>query len=248
MTLPSYVASSNADMGTPGNGTSMLLTRPAAWVSGLAAFSGLYKENGNAVAAPSGWVEVSGSPFAAGTSFWAHVFYKILGGSEPANYTWSWTGSVWREGGALALLDTDQTTPIDQIAGQSNASSTTITAPAVTPSVNNTLLLVLGFYFNDGAYTSNTGMTERIDFGGRAFTMATETGPAATVSSGTNTFTSSVSAAVNVGVAIAVQEVQSPPPPPSGGTYYSGGLAPDQRIRRGFPGYMRRASGLLVAA
>lgn len=209
MTLPSYVASSNVDMGAGGNGTSVVLTRPAAWVSGDTAYVGIYKESSAAITPPSGWTELSGSPFANSTNFWSHVFRKVLGGSEPSTYTWSWTGSIWREAGGLSIHDTDQTTPENQgpSATVTTSTTTTITCPALTPSVANTLILCIGFNFADASYTSNDGMTERIDFGVRAFTFATETGPSSGVSTGTNTFTST-SGAPNTGISLLLQEVQ----------------------------------------
>lgn len=196
-------------MGAPGNGTSVVLTRPAAWVSGDTAYVGIYKESSAAITPPSGWTELSGSPFANSTNFWSHVFRKVLGGSEPSTYTWSWTGSVWREGGGLSVTNTDLTTPENQgpSATATTSANATITCPALTPSVANTLILCVGFNFADTTYTSNDGMTERIDFGGRAFTFATETGPSSGVSTGANTFTSS-SSAQNTGISILIQEVQ----------------------------------------
>lgn len=207
MTLPSYVASSNANSTAGTTASTRAINRPAAWVSGLLAVAAIWRGTNEAFTAlPSGWTETSGSPFRLGTTAdYVSVFWKTLGGSEPSSYTWTWTTSVYCEIVALAILDADPTTPINQAAGQSNASSTTITCPAVTPTVTVTLLLCIGGYDNDTSYTSNTGMTERLDFGGWAITMATETGPNC-VTSGTNTFTAAGGAFENVGITLAIQE------------------------------------------
>lgn len=211
MTLPSYVASSNANSSTAATTNTRGFNRPAAWLSGQLGIAAIWRGTNEAfTSVPSGWVEFSGSPFRLGTTGdYVSLFYKVLGGSEPSSYTWTWTTSVYTEIVALTIADADPTTPANQVAGQSNASSTTITCPAVTPSVANTLLLCIGGYDNDTSYTSNTGMTERLDFGGWAVTMATETGPASGVSSGTNTFTASGGAFANVGITLALQEVQA---------------------------------------
>lgn len=212
MTQPSFVASSAVDANTPGNGASIVITTPVAWLSGHVGVLQAYKESSAPITPPSGWVEVAGSPFAQGTNFWMHLFYKVLGGSEPGSYTFPWTGSTWREGGAYALVDCDQTTPINVLANATNASSTTITCPAVTPTVNNTLIATFATLFNDETWSAiGQSQTRRLPTGVRSFGSGTVAGPASGVSSGAFTHTV-LAAAVGLGVTIAFQEVQSSPP------------------------------------
>ena len=207
MTLPSVTASSAVDMGAGGNGTTFVLTRPGAWISGKTAEVGIYKENNAAITPPSGWVLVDS--FNSGSNFWCYTYRKVLGGSEPSTYTWSWTGSVWREGGGFCLDNTDQTTPEDAATPvhQANAASTTTTVPAITPVTSNTLLVAWGFIFNDETWTPASGLSRATSNVIRAYCGAVETGPAAGVSSGTNTFTT-IGSFANVGMQHAVQEVQ----------------------------------------
>ena len=219
MTLPSYVAGSNVNSATGTSANTRGVNRSAAWVAGTLVIVAIWRGTGEAfTSVPTGWTQVSGSPFQLGTAGdYVAVFWKIMQSSGEvavgSGYTWSWTTATWTEVLAAAWQDTDQTNPLNQVSGQSNSSSTTITCPAVTPTVSNTLIVCIGAFDNDTSYTANTGLTERLDFGGWAITFADETGPASGVSTSTNTFTAAGGAFANAGVTLLLQEVGGGPSP-----------------------------------
>jgi hypothetical protein len=127
MTTPSLRASTlfTHDTGATGG---WVVTKPAGTASGdlLLAFVGAI---GTSVTftAPSGWTLLAAETSNTNINF--SVYYKVAGGSEPANYTW--TPSIGAKGGVLleAHIDVDNTTPIDAHNNGLNSSNVT-TAPA----------------------------------------------------------------------------------------------------------------------
>lgn len=122
-----------------------------------------------AVTTPAGWTLLAG-PLADYTtsSVNAYVFWRVAS-SEPASYTFSFSGSANSVGCMLAYSGGDPSDPIDDIQTAVDSSlSTSHNASAVTTSRGGNLIVVLwgGFESNDFTWTPPSGMTERYD-GGR---------------------------------------------------------------------------------
>ena len=92
--------------------------------------------------APAGWTLVPNTDWADGTNARIRAWYRIAGPSEPASYTFTLAGGALdMAGGIAAIRSASTTSPINASGGQVNASSTSFTAPSLTTTAANTLLL-----------------------------------------------------------------------------------------------------------
>ena len=71
------------------------------------------------------------------------VYFARAGASEPASYTWSWTGSLWRYGCIAAFTDdAPDAAPLDAIgAGSVGAATTSATAASIAPAESTDVLI-----------------------------------------------------------------------------------------------------------
>jgi hypothetical protein len=117
---------------------------------------------------PSGWTLISSAT--RSTILRVATFYKVAGGSEPASYTFDGWSSVSSAAAVSAYSGVDNAAPLD-VNGVGNGNSSTPTAPDVTTTADN--CMVIGLAGNDradrGPYTPPTGYTERCDQTGGLF-------------------------------------------------------------------------------
>jgi Bacterial Ig domain len=154
----SFVAVASAANATA---TTLTIAAPAGVTPGHVLLAAVHVRGQPAITPPSGWVLVRQEQ--NGSNMRAAVYYKVATGSEPGSYTWTFASSQAAAGGITAWSGVSTTTPIDAHGGQVNASSNTITAPSITTTTANTMLV--GF-FGIGPATMLTppaGMTERWD-------------------------------------------------------------------------------------
>jgi hypothetical protein len=107
-------------------------------------------------ATPTGWTENLNE----NTRPTSHVFTRTATGSEPASYTFSFTGGSSSDA-TLAMLCYRNVTGINIIGARSRVSSATTTAPGVTATKSGALLAV---FATDGKRTLSTppgGMAQR---------------------------------------------------------------------------------------
>jgi chitodextrinase len=111
------------------------------------------------VVAPSGWSNVRKDQNSTTMGQW--IFVKVAGSAEPASYTFTLSASQAAAGGILSYTGVNTSSPIDTSGGQSNASSMAVTAPSITTSVPNAL--VVGFFgiASAATITAPAGMSER---------------------------------------------------------------------------------------
>ncbi len=126
-----------------GSGTTPSVTPPAGWTL-------IYQDNLDG-AVPAGLAAMAS-------------YYRVAGASEAANYTWTFDTSRLAVAVISSYTGVNTSTPVDADNGQANAASTTITAPSVTTTVANTML-VGGFGLLEGGQSISppAGMTERVD-------------------------------------------------------------------------------------
>lgn len=166
MAAPAYRASTS---GGGSAGASVVANKPTGTVSGDVLVASLYVETTAAITAPSGFSEVTNSPAApTGNQFRLHVYTKVAGGSEPSSYTFSWTGSVWRDLIIEAYSGADNTTPVSVSANAVNnsATATSTQAPSVsatTGAADCTLILSQAWYAGAANFAPASGFTERLD-------------------------------------------------------------------------------------
>jgi hypothetical protein len=115
---------------------------------------------------PAGWSAVSNTDWFQGTNARIHAWYKVAGSGEPASYAFTLVGSGDdMSGGILAVSNAHATAPINASNGQSNGSTaaTSVTAPSVTTTVPNTLLVFGGACAGAVSFTPPFGMSEQWD-------------------------------------------------------------------------------------
>jgi hypothetical protein len=119
--------------------------------------------------APAGWTPVPNTDWADGNNARIHSWYKLAGSGEPSSYTFLLTGGSGQDisGGVLAVTGASGATPINASGGQSNGPGATVsvTAPSITTSLANTLLVFGGACANTYTYTPPPGMIELWDRG-----------------------------------------------------------------------------------
>jgi hypothetical protein len=142
--------------GASGGGT-FSVNKPAGTVDGdiLIAVCGLDAGTANGMTNPTGWTQVRDDNDAGSVTLGMRILRKVASG-EPAS--WSFTGAgtdvaVWI--GAYSGGDT--VTPTDGSNGGPVATSTTITAPTVTPTLTDDLLICA--FCDDGAGAAASNIT-----------------------------------------------------------------------------------------
>jgi MSHA biogenesis protein MshQ len=142
------------------------------------------------------------------------TYVRVATGSEPATYTWTFSGSRLAAAVIHAYAGVDTANPINAVGGQVNASGVAVTAPSITTTVANTMLV--GFFAkqSSGTWTPPAGMTERGEINGAGGSQTTSaTGVDAVVAAigptGTRIATAS-SGALNVGHLVALRPAAGP--------------------------------------
>jgi type II secretory pathway pseudopilin PulG len=130
------------------NGTSVTVTAPSGISSGdllIAAVSTDGSTSGS-LASPAGWTLLDRGSDSA-TQVTLGVWYKIAGASEPANYTFTWTGNEQAYGWIMRFTGHNSSTPINTSAFQAGTStSSTPPCPSVTTTVANTMIVRIGAF------------------------------------------------------------------------------------------------------
>ncbi|HVD62815.1 MAG TPA: Ig-like domain-containing protein, partial [Lapillicoccus sp.] len=158
---PSGIAFRSASSANNVTATTLVIPAPAGVTSGDALLAVVSVRGAPAITPPAGWTLVRLD--ANASTMRQAVFVRIAGGSEPASYTFTLSNAQSAAGGIVAYTGVDATTPVDVHGGQLNASSTSITAPSITTTGANRM--IVGF-FGTPVLTSVTppgGMTERFD-------------------------------------------------------------------------------------
>jgi hypothetical protein len=90
---------------------------------------------------PAGWISIRRTNNPGGVSNALEVFYKVATNAEPAGHTWTFSGNASAVGGIQAFSGVDTSTPVDAENGQSTPSALTHTAPSITTTVANSMLV-----------------------------------------------------------------------------------------------------------
>lgn len=147
-----------------GNGsTSITVTAPSGVADGdlLVVFIGI-NSSISISAAPSGWtLQESRSNGAVGLA--VSVYTKIAS-SEGASWTWTASASANYAAHALRVTGHDASTFYNIDGSQANTSaSTSVTAPTITTTEDDCLLLYCGYIKAATTFTAPSGMTEVLD-------------------------------------------------------------------------------------
>jgi hypothetical protein len=163
-----------------GPASELLLAKPAGTVEGDLLLAIVAHQGGSAknIPVPPGWTEIPGTNVYQGTNARIHAWYRFAGPSEPDFWMFTLTGGGDdMAGGIMSIVRGRTPAPIDVAAGQANATSTKpVTAPSITTTVADTLLVFAGACNNPSTFTPPAGMTEQWDRAtSGAFKVALET-------------------------------------------------------------------------
>ena len=158
-------SSSNAVNGA----TSITINAPAGTASGDVLIAIVAHQNGvnRNLVPPSGWTAVPSTDWSDGTNARIRSFFKVAGPLEPPSYTFTFASGAGQDmsGGILAVLGGSPTAPVNASNGQNNGSvgSKNVTAPSISTTVANTLLVFGGACNVSASFTPPVGMTEHWD-------------------------------------------------------------------------------------
>ena len=120
---------------------------------------------------PAGWALIRRLDNAAGSANSLAVYGKVATISEPASYTWTFNTSTGSAGGIQSFTGADLTNPFDGDNGASTASSLTHTAPGITTTSANDMIVTTHSLFErrdlDAASRHDRGVRCVIECGSR---------------------------------------------------------------------------------
>ncbi len=132
---------------SPGaNSTSCVIVKPAGLAVGdLMIAQDVTVDSGEDVTPPANWTLIRADAYS--TTVKSHLFWKIAvqADVDATNFTFTTVNTRINRGAISAWIagTFDPTTPINANNGQGNAGSTTVTSPAITPSVANCMILMV---------------------------------------------------------------------------------------------------------
>lgn len=188
MAAPAWVSTTTA---TTAGATSLAVSKPASVAAGDLLFGHLTVRNTETLTIPTGFTVAR----AHVAGVWqTHTCYRIADGSEGATFSWSWSSSTKAVASMSRITGAHQTSPLN-VAGTAATvtASATATAPTITTTVDECLLIGVAASADNSSWTSPGTMTERWDqltsnFGDCSHTGATQALTAAG-STGTRVFT-----------------------------------------------------------
>ena len=145
----------------PSNDTSITISTPGGTSEGDLLIAAVATDGGvsQQISAPSGWTLINrGSD--SGDNATLGVWWKPAGASEPANYTFTWTGANNEEAYGWIMRFTSHLSgaPINASAIYSGSSSSP-ECPSVTTTVANTMIVRVGGFDDDDITVDSPGLT-----------------------------------------------------------------------------------------
>ena len=135
--------------------TSHTVTKPTGTVAGDVLVAAIaFNGTPGTITPPTGWVSIATALGQANPK--AYGWYLVAGGSEPASYTWTTTGSITSGCGISRYSGVDTTTPIDVTGvGTDGVAATSASLTGVTTATNNAMVIAAM-----GVNSSTTVITE----------------------------------------------------------------------------------------
>ena len=200
-------------------GTSLTLNKPAGTVvNDLLLAQVTIRSTSITITPPTNWTLVRRDDTGSGANQLGQaVYYKFAGGSEPASYAWSFSGSIDASGGIVSQAGVSPASPID-VSGGLGGSGTSVTAPSVTTTALNDGLVAFFGSGSSTAFTPPAGMTERYQAGGGQTAVSAADGShagAGATGARTATAPSAASSSPNIGQLIALHKDAAPPTAPA---------------------------------
>ena len=227
-----------ASSGANATSTSLLLPSPAGAGAGDVLLASVSVRGAPVVSPPAGWTLVR--MVANGTILRQAVYVRVAGASEPASYVWTFSAAKAAAGGIAAFAGVDVANPVDASAGQANSTVAAVTAPSVTTTVANTMLVGLYGFAPLAGLAPPAGMSEHWEVGsaaGTAYPVVSAGVSALQAAVGaTGVRVATASKSVNsVGLLVALRPAEGgeppPPPPPPGNTAPAAGSTSAETVR-----------------
>ncbi|HEY7172610.1 MAG TPA: C25 family cysteine peptidase [Vicinamibacterales bacterium] len=112
---------------------------------------------------PAGWTLLRRTNNANPTAHSLAIYYKAAGAAEPANYSWTLSANTGNAGGISSFSGVDVNNPIDVDAGQNTAAALTHTAPSITTTKANTMIVGAFAMSSAASWTRPPAMAEALD-------------------------------------------------------------------------------------
>jgi Bacterial Ig domain/Chitobiase/beta-hexosaminidase C-terminal domain/PASTA domain len=117
-----------------------------------------------AITTPSGWTAAGGAN--GGNLVRQATYYRVAGAAEPASYTWTWTATQAAAGGMSAYYGVKASAPLGLVGTAASANNaTTVTAPSLTTTANDALVLAFFASNTNSTFSTASGMSERYEIG-----------------------------------------------------------------------------------
>jgi chitinase len=123
------------------NSASITIAKPSGAMQGDLLLGHIANGNDLTITPPSGWILLDANSVTTGNGFGQASYYKIAGASEPANYTWSSSGTNYLAGAILAYSGVNSSNPINAHGGRADASSTSHSTPTITTTVDGSVIV-----------------------------------------------------------------------------------------------------------
>jgi hypothetical protein len=194
-----------ATAGSNATATSLTIERPAGTSAGDLLLASVDVRGKPAVSAPAGWTLLRRDQ--AGNTMTKATYYKVASSGEATSYTWTFSAAQGAAGTLSSYVGVSPQQPVEVAAGQTNARSTTITAPAVTVSGG---AMVVGLFGHAAsvAISPPPSFTERAEAsGGSSYQVTSESADRTWATAGTTgTLSATATAtAVSVGHTVALR-------------------------------------------
>jgi hypothetical protein len=151
----------SASNGSASARSSITVARPAGTAPGQAMVASIVSnDDGPAFSAPAGWSIVREDSIP--DTLRQTIYVKVAGPSEPASYTWTLSQYRRVAGGITTYSGVDPAQPIDaHDAMVTPVSGTAVTAPSITTTVADTMLIHFAAIGAEGSLTTTGDLTER---------------------------------------------------------------------------------------
>ncbi|GAB4512096.1 MAG: hypothetical protein Tsb0026_15780 [Sulfuricaulis sp.] len=149
-----------------GNPTPLTINVPTGTVAGDVMIASVtWTPSATTVNAPSGWTLIREVTQGSATTSRLATYYRVATASEPSAYTWTFSGSVLTQsaGGILSFSGVDNAAPVDAEAGNATNSSLNHTAPTVTTTLDDGMLVTIHELASSATWTPPGTMTEAAD-------------------------------------------------------------------------------------
>ena len=154
--------------------SALTLTRPAAAQAGDVLIAQVTAASSTvAITPPAGWTAIDTTT--SGTSVKDGAYWHVAATNDPTSWAWTFNASVKASGGISAYSGVQTTAPIDATAVTATGSGTAITAPSVTTTKNNSIVITTFGTRTGTTITPAAGTAERYDSSSTGQSVATRT-------------------------------------------------------------------------